>query len=109
MLELNDANFDESVAGETPVLVKFGAAWCGPCKMLAPILEDLEAVYIDKAKLFSVDIDSTTIAAKFNIRGVPTVLVFKHGEVVNTIVGLNNKARYQLALDSAIGEEQKAE
>src|SRR5271165_2763997 len=106
MLELNDANFEETVAGTKPVLVKFGAAWCGPCKMLAPVLAELEEQYADKATLASVDIDTTSIAHKYNIRGVPTVLVFKHGEVVSTIVGLNNKARYQLALDAAVGEEK---
>jgi thioredoxin 1 len=102
MIEANDTNFDELVVDEIPVLVKFSAIWCGPCKMMIPVLDELATEYKDKIKMVTVDIDSTSIAQKFNIRGIPTILFFKHGEVVNTLVGLNTKSRVQVAIDTAL-------
>ena len=102
MISSTDATFDQDIVSDTPVVVKFGADWCGPCKMVAPILEELEQDYAGKVKFVTVDIDGTTIASKFNIRGVPTILFFKGGEVVNTIVGAQTKGRLQLAVDSVL-------
>jgi len=102
MISSTDATFDQDIVSDTPVVVKFGATWCGPCKMIEPILHELEEQYTGKVKFLAVDIDSTTIAQKFNIRGVPTMLFFKGGEVVNTIVGAQTKGRLQLAVDSVL-------
>lgn len=101
MIALNDENFAAEVATGITV-VKFWAEWCGPCKSLAPVVDELANEYADKAKFASVDIDSTTLAKNFSIRGVPTILFFKDGQVVNTIVGAQSKGRLQLALDTVL-------
>jgi thioredoxin 1 len=93
VIELNDTNFDNEVTtSDKPVLVDFGATWCGPCKALAPIVEKLADEYAGKYKVCKVDIDEApTVTAKFGVRGVPTVLVFKNGEKTGQHVGLTNK------------------
>jgi thioredoxin 1 len=93
VIELNDANFDNEVnTSDKPVLVDFGATWCGPCKILAPIVEKLADEYAGKYKVCKVDIDEApSVAAKFGIRGVPTVLVFKNGQKTGQHVGVTNK------------------
>jgi thioredoxin 1 len=93
VIELNDANFDKEVnASDKPVLVDFGATWCGPCKILAPIVEKLADEFAGKYKVCKVDIDEApTVAAKFGIKGVPTVLVFKNGQKTGQHVGVTNK------------------
>lgn len=101
MITLTDENFDPEIASGV-VLVKFSADWCGPCKAVAPIIHDLEERFEGKVKFASVDIDSTSIAQKFSIRGVPTVLIFSNGQVVNSLVGAQTKSRYELALDTAL-------
>lgn len=103
MIHATDTNFDEAIAGDIPVLVKFGAEWCGPCKSMAPILVDLESQYSGKVKFVSVDIDETQIAKRYAIRGVPTVLLIKEGSTYNVIVGAQTKGRLQLALDTLLG------
>lgn len=89
----NDANFDDEVLKcETPVLIDFTAAWCGPCKLLSPIVEKLADELEGKVKVGKVDIDtSPNITAQYGIRGVPTVMVFKNGERVGQHVGLTNR------------------
>jgi thioredoxin 1 len=93
VIELNDTNFDNEVnASDKPVLVDFGATWCGPCKILAPIVEKLADEFAGKYKVCKVDIDEApTVAAKFGIKGVPTVLVFKNGQKTGQHVGVTNK------------------
>ncbi|MBN8707529.1 MAG: thioredoxin [Bacteroidetes bacterium] len=86
---VTDSSFEQEVikSGE-PVLVDFWAAWCGPCKMIAPILEEMSAEYAGKLKIAKVDVDSNpVIATKYGIRSIPTLLVFKNGVVVDQIVG----------------------
>ncbi len=93
-LELNESNFDNEVLkSDKPVLVDFWAEWCGPCRMISPIIEEMHAEYEGKAVLGKVDVDSApSIAAKYGIRNIPTILFFKNGEVVDKQVGAVPKA-----------------
>jgi thioredoxin 1 len=93
VLEINDLNFDtEVIESKIPFLLDFSAVWCGPCKALTPIVEKLADEYVGKVRVGKLDIDdSPSVATKFGIRGVPTVLVFKEGKVSGTHVGVTNK------------------
>jgi thioredoxin 1 len=93
VLEINDLNFEAEVLKSTvPFLLDFSAVWCGPCKVLAPIVERLADEYKGKVRVGKLDIDdSPGVASKFGIRGVPTVLVFKNGEESGRHVGVTNK------------------
>ena len=103
-LEFNDSNFQsEVIDSDLPVLVDFSATWCGPCKQLSPIIDELASEYEGKVKVGKVDIDSAQdTAAKFGIQSVPTVVYFKGGEVVEKQVGLNAKAAYKQKIDGLI-------
>jgi thioredoxin 1 len=100
-LEITDANFEEIVLkSDKPVLVDFWAAWCGPCRMLAPIVEQLSDDYEGKAVVGKVDVDSNqNFASKYGIRNIPTVLLFKDGELVERQVGVANKSVYEQKLN----------
>lgn len=88
-MELTETTFEQEVLKATmPVLVDFWAAWCGPCKMIAPIVEELATEYEGKLKIGKVDVDNNQkIAMQYGIRSIPTLLVFKDGKVVEQIVG----------------------
>jgi thioredoxin 1 len=103
-LEITDATFDEVVLkSDKPVLVDFWAAWCGPCRMVGPIIEQISEEYDGKAVVGKVDVDANQeFAAKYGVRNIPTVLVFKNGEVVGRQVGVSPKNVYAEALDSLI-------
>ncbi len=91
--ELDSSNFDSTVTGASaPVVVDFWAPWCGPCKAIAPILEELADELGDAVKICKVNVDNNSeIASKYEIRAIPTILIFKDGSVADTVVGLTSK------------------
>lgn len=103
-LEFTDDNFeDEVLNAQQPVLVDFWAEWCGPCRMLGPVIEELVADFDGKAKIGKVDIDNNRdIAVKFGIQSIPSVFIFKNGEVVNKFVGISPKEELANAIDAAM-------
>ncbi len=103
-LEITDATFEEVVLkSDKPVMVDFWAAWCGPCRMVAPIVEELSSEYEGKAVIGKVDVDANQeFAAKYGVRNIPTVLVFQNGEVVGRQVGVAPKDTYAEAIDSLL-------
>lgn len=102
-IEITDANFDETIATDKPVLVDFWAEWCGPCRMIGPIVEELATEYGEKAVIGKVNVDlNPNTAAKFGIRSIPTLLVFKNGEVVDKQVGATNKAALAGKIDAQL-------
>jgi thioredoxin 1 len=103
-LEVTDATFDEVVLkSEKPVLVDFWAAWCGPCRMLTPIVEELSKDFADKVVVAKVDVDANQeFAAKYGVRNIPTVLMFKDGEVVDKQVGVAPKTTYTEKLEALV-------
>jgi len=104
VIEITDTNFDgEVLSSDKPVLVDFWAEWCGPCRMLAPTIEELAAEYSGKAKVGKLDTDNNRdTAVKFGISAIPTVMVFKDGEVTKKFVGLPTKKELKAALDTAL-------
>ena len=104
VMEFNDQNFDSDVlkAG-MPVLVDFWAVWCGPCKAIAPIVEEVANDYSGKVRVGKIDVDSNNqVAMRYGIRSIPTLLLFSGGEVVDQVIGNVGKASIESMLSKAI-------
>jgi thioredoxin 1 len=102
--EVTELDFQSQVLeSDQPVLVDFWAPWCGPCRMIAPIIEQLAAENAGKAKVVKLNVDDAqNLAAGYGINSIPTIMVFKGGQVVDRFVGVQSKQRLQEALDRAI-------
>ena len=105
ILTLTGDNFSKEVLqSPQPVLVDFWAEWCGPCKMLAPILDQLATEYTDRVKIGKVNVDdSQTLAAQFGIRSIPTLLLFHQGQIVDQMVGPRSKRELAASFDRLKG------
>jgi len=104
ILTLSESNFDEQVLkSPVPVLVDFWAEWCGPCRMIAPLLEELATEYDGKIKIGKVNVDDNQqLAGDYRVSAIPTLLVFMKGDVQETIVGLKSKRDLKASLDRLI-------
>jgi thioredoxin 1 len=103
-LEITDANFDETVLkSDKPVLVDFWAVWCGPCRIVGPIVEEIAAEYDGRAVIGKLDVDANRdTAVKYGIQAIPTLLLVKDGEVADRIVGATDKNSIKAKLDALL-------
>ena len=104
IVHITDASFEQDVIkSDTQVMVDFWAEWCGPCKMIAPVLDELANDYAGRLKICKLNVDSNTqTAPKFGIRGIPTLIIFKNGAVAGTKVGALSKSQLAAFIDSMI-------
>lgn len=109
--QVTDDQFDEQVLKSTePVLVDFWAEWCGPCKMIAPLLDEVAQSYAGKLKIAKVNIDQNQKTPRnYNVRGIPTLMIFKDGKVQATQIGAVSKTQLTQLIDKTIGTASKAQ
>ena len=106
-LEFTDGNFDETVLqSDQPVLVDFWAEWCGPCKALTPIIDELAVKYDGKVKVGKLDTDANReVSVQYSVSAIPTVILFNGGEIVEKFVGLRSKKDFQVVMDRIVRSE----
>ena len=104
LIHVTDESFDSDVLqSETPVLVDYWAEWCGPCKTIAPMLDEVSSEYIDKLRIAKLDVDQNQATSmKYGIRGVPTLMLFKEGNIVATHVGALTKSQLTAFIDGNV-------
>ena len=103
VVAVSDADFDSTISSATPTLVDFWAPWCGPCKAIGPVIEDLAEEYKGKANICKMNVDDNPATpGRFGIRAIPTLILFKNGEVVDQITGAVGKAQLVALLDKAL-------
>jgi len=104
-LEFTDDNFDEAVLGsDKPVLVDFWAEWCGPCKALGPVIDELAGDFADRVKVGKVDTDANKgVSVRFSVSAIPTVILFNQGEIVEKFIGLRSKKDFEAAINKVAG------
>ncbi len=103
--ELSSSNFEQEVLQSSqPVLVDFWAPWCGPCRMIGPVVEELAGENADSLKVAKINIDDAQdIASTYGVSSIPTLMIFKNGDVIDRFVGVQPKSRLQEAVDQAVG------
>lgn len=106
LINFTDANFQTEVLdSDQPVLVDFWAAWCGPCRMIAPVIEELAGEYAGTVKVGKLNIDENPVSPRgFNISSIPAVLLFKDGKIVETFIGVQTKDQYAAAIQKAANQ-----
>ena len=104
VIKLNNENFKNEVTeSDKLVLVDFYADWCGPCKMMSPIIDEIAVEMGDKVKVCKLNVDSAQdIAIQYNVMSIPTLIIFKNGQVINTVIGLQEKEKITNILNSAL-------
>jgi len=103
-LILTDQNFEEEVLkSNIPVMVDFWAAWCQPCKMVSPIVDELAEEYHGKVKIGKLNVDENSVAGNYNVMSIPTLMIFKDGKPVKSVIGAKPKDDFKRALDEVIG------
>lgn len=102
-ITFTDSNFlEEVIRSDSPVVVDFWAPWCGPCRVVSPIIEELSTEYAGKVKVGKMNVDENQTAGQYGIMSIPSVLIFKNGQPVKTMVGAQSKDSYKKSIDEAI-------
>jgi len=102
-LTFTDSNFQEEVLkSESPVVVDFWAPWCGPCRIVSPIIEELAGEYAGKVKVGKMNVDENHISTHYGIMSIPSVLIFKNGQPVKTMIGAQSKENYKKSIDESL-------
>jgi len=102
-INFTDQNFKEEVLdSKTPVLVDFWAEWCAPCRIVSPIIEELATEYKDKLKVGKLNVDENHIASHYGVMSIPSLLIFKEGKVVKTMIGAQSKDSFKREIDSVL-------